>query len=460
MGLDDLSVALDSDFFDLGGHSLLAVQLTSAIAKSFQKDVSVREVYEHGTVEGLVRSMERQELDDSVLSEDLLETLQGDAKLSPALKPASTAKASSWEDAQRIFLTGATGFLGAFLLEELLRKTAAEVHCLVRAPSAVEGKARLMRTLEDYGLAGQFDPKRIVAVVGDLGKPLLGLGETEFGKLATHTDFIFHCAAFVNYVYPYAKLKPATVNGTQEVIRLACEETRTPVVYISTNGIAPEGAGVRVPETQAIDGFLKDLEVGYSQAKWVAEKLAWEASARGLPVCIVRPGNIGHHSQSGAHNPNDLQYHFLKACLTLGCVPDQKEWSLELTPVDHFVKSLLALARRQEGFGKVFQSVSDTPVPWADLREVFGDAVSVVSLNDWKEAVLKKALSSGDSSFGILSQTFDDLNRTLRPVNLHETSSLRAVQKQAGLEAPELSDQYFRKFLESAKKRAQIGLSG
>ena len=79
-----------------------------------------------------------------------------------------------------IFLTGATGFLGAFLLHELLQQTRADIYCLVRAANIEEGNRRLRNTLAQYLLWSEPLAHRIIPVLGDLALPTLGLSSDEF----------------------------------------------------------------------------------------------------------------------------------------------------------------------------------------------------------------------------------------------------------------------------------------
>src|SRR5262249_32775109 len=134
----------------------------------------------------------------------------------------------------RVFLTGATGFLGPFLLNDLLRQTRAEIYCLVRSDTVEEGKRRLRESLDAYGLWEEGLGGRIVAGPGALSRPLLGLSREQFDQLAAGTDAVFHNGAQVHMVSPYETLKAANVLGTREVLRLACQSRTKPVHYIST----------------------------------------------------------------------------------------------------------------------------------------------------------------------------------------------------------------------------------
>ena len=128
-------------------------------------------------------------------------------------------------------------------------------------------------------------------------------------------------AASVNYAYPYAAAKPHTVGGTLEVLKFACSARPTPIQYISSNGIFPGGDDAPYLENNRIDHFVDRMEGGYNQAKWVAERLVWSAVSRGPPVCIFRPANIGHHSQTGTLNPNDCSVVDNQSLRALGVRP-------------------------------------------------------------------------------------------------------------------------------------------
>ena len=102
-----------------------------------------------------------------------VEDLAAEAVLDPEIRPNG---ASTTPRRERVLLTGATGFLGSFLLSELLRRTRTDVYCLVRAADTEEGGRKTRKALEAYALWDEGLSSRIVPVVGDLSEPLLGLG--------------------------------------------------------------------------------------------------------------------------------------------------------------------------------------------------------------------------------------------------------------------------------------------
>ena len=165
--------------------------------------------------------------------------LKAEATLDPEIRPTGAVSTQDASRPERVLLTGATGFLGAFLLSELLRRMRAEIYCLVRAPNVAEGERRIRGSLEAYALWDEDYSSRIVPVAGDLSEPLLGLGTERFNELAAEIDAVYHNGASVNWVYPYEALKPANVLGTQEMLRLASRHGTKPMHFVSTLGVFP-----------------------------------------------------------------------------------------------------------------------------------------------------------------------------------------------------------------------------
>ncbi|MBV9124651.1 MAG: amino acid adenylation domain-containing protein, partial [Planctomycetes bacterium] len=227
-------VGVLDNFFDLGGHSLAVLDVLARVREVCGIDIPLREFFASPTVAGLAERVDAirrhgPRLDPGTPVADLNQ----EVLLDPAIQPESWPTTLESEP-RNILLTGATGFLGAFLVDELLKQTQAHLHCLVRAASAEEGKNKLLKNLEAHGLGSQSANKRIVAVPGDLSRPLLGLTQEQFDALAARIDVLYHNGALVNFVYPYEALKAANVQGTHEVLWLACRGRVKPVHYVST----------------------------------------------------------------------------------------------------------------------------------------------------------------------------------------------------------------------------------
>jgi thioester reductase-like protein len=307
-----------------------------------------------------------------------------DARLDPGIQFAMRAPLAP---PRAIFLTGATGFLGAYLLAELLQQTDATIFCLVRADDEKKAWERLSNHLANYGLWRDEWRARIVVVVGDLAKPYLGLTDAQFADLAQRIDAIYHNAAWVNVIYPYERLRATNVLGTQEIIRLAATRQTKPLHYVSSLAIFLSDAYANQSVTEElVPGFDATLRGGYRQTKWAAEALVRDAQARGLPATIYRTGRITGHSQTGVTgNLNDLLCMTIKACVELGCYP-QIATQVELTPVDYVSRGIVQLSRRANMLGRTFHLCHPQSIAWVTLMDqirALGYAMTGVSYDEW-----------------------------------------------------------------------------
>jgi len=344
-----------------------------------------------------------------VISQNPTLDLNLEAVLDEAIHPGTTNTAIT-EYPTHIFLTGATGFLGAFLLYELLQQTSASIHCLVRANSPEIGKERIQANLEKYSLWNLDFKDRIVAVIGDISKPLLGLNSEQFENLAQQIDWIYHNAALLNFIYPYSALKSANVLGTQEVLRLACQAKVKPVHYISTTAVfdSVDYTGKVVTENEELvnpNGIL----VGYAQSKWVAEKLVTIARERGLPVTIYRPAWILGHTQTGICNTSDFICRFIKGCIQMGSMPDL-DYVWNISPVDYVSRATIYLSK-QAVIGKAFHLISPHPLYWNELVNCigsFGYPVKHIPYQEWQSKLRSVQPSEDNPLYPLVPLFFEN----------------------------------------------------
>jgi len=218
----------------LGGHSLLITQLLAKVRKSFQVELPWHVLFEAPTVAGLAEKIEMQQGGNTAGGRPSNFDINAEAILDPAIRPETAIFDPTAEPTRILLLTGATGFVGAFLLRELLLQTQAEIYCLVRSDDAESAKKRIQSSLEYYSIWDEHLSYRIIPIVGDLAQPLLGLSEEQFREIASQIDVIYHNGAFVKFTYPYSVLKLSNVLGTQEILRLASQIKLKPVHFVST----------------------------------------------------------------------------------------------------------------------------------------------------------------------------------------------------------------------------------
>jgi amino acid adenylation domain-containing protein/natural product biosynthesis luciferase-like monooxygenase protein/thioester reductase-like protein len=387
-------VGAGDDFFALGGHSLLAIRLAARLGERFGVEVPVRAIFAAPTPALLAEAIARLRAGGS--AEAGVDALDADAtppplEAAPRRRPPARGRA-------RLFLTGGTGFLGAFLLRELLERTDAQVLCLVRAAGPADGLAKILAALERHGLAAAGLAPRIVPIAGDLAAPRLGLAEDAFRDLAERTDAIYHVGATVNFVAPYAALRAPNVLGTREVVRLAASAARKPLHYVSSVAVfEAEGfpAGAAIAEAEDLSRGLAP-DGGYARSKWVAERLVARAREQGLPVAIYRPGRVSGESRTGAANPTDLLARILRVSIELESAPDL-EALVDMTPVDYVARAIAHLASREASLGGTFHLVNPAPIHAASLVQWLrgaGYPLRRVGFAAWREGVARLAASA------------------------------------------------------------------
>ena len=319
--------------------------------------------------------------------------LNAEAALDPAIHPDNPPVVP--QEQARIFLTGATGFLGAFVLHELLQRTKATIYCLVRCADVEEGRRRIDWNLASYALGSKHHRSRVIPVVGDLSEPLLGLSPEQFDVLATQVDTIYHNGAAVNWIYSYSRLKSTNVAGTHEILRLASHGTVKPVHLVSSLSVFPlvgnpQGKVVREEDSLDHGGVLYG---GYTQSKWVAEKLATLARSRGLPVAVYRPGIITGHSRTGAWNTDDFLSRLIKSWIEMGSAPDL-DGAIDMTPVDYVSSAMVHLSLSKQALGKVFHLVNPRQIHLRALVAWIrscGYLIEHLPYDQWRAEVLSGA---------------------------------------------------------------------
>lgn len=429
-------IGLQDNFFELGGNSLLAAQLIGIAQDSFDIVLPIRCVYEEPTIKGLTRTIKTIQSSGG----DPLAVLTDVGAESVPLPPMTRTNQPILADLatpNAIFLTGATGFLGAFLLCELLQQTDATVYCLVRAATHGEGLARLRATFAKYSLPVALLDRRVMPVPGYLDQPRLGLSVADFSFLANTVDIIYHSGAMVNFVKPYSVLAPTNVQGSCEILDLACQGRLKPLNYISTVGVF--GASDYFTGRQTIyedDPLALSQEFlcwddGYAQTKWVAEQLMAKARTKGIPITVFRPGFIMGHSTTGAMNRQDFLSRSLLGCMQLGSYPDLANFTNQVVTVDYASRAIVHLSQQHSSIGQTFHltpwSAKDD-VAWNDLFSWVSDysgALQKQPYQDWVEALTEHCRTSKTNPLHPLLPFFTEqiYRQDLTILELYENTS-------------------------------------
>jgi amino acid adenylation domain-containing protein/thioester reductase-like protein len=350
-------------FFDIGGDSLLVAQLVSTMTGQLGEKVYIRDVYECQNATALAQRLEgRSRAAQPRLDAEPVHALQRDIELRRGITFKQPFDNSRLREPRAVVLTGATGFVGVHLLDELLRTTNALVHCTVRAANDSIAASRIDEALRTYRIEpGQ--KRRIIAHAADLSLPEFGMAHDDYLALCRDTDVIYHSASAVNFIQPYSYMKRDNVDALKEVIAFAARDKLKALMLLSTISVYSWGhlhTGKTVmTEGDDIDQNLPAVmtDIGYVRSKWVMEKIADLASSMGLPLATFRLGYATFNSDTGLGASYQWWGRLVETCIRLRAVPDLRELREGLTTVDYMVRAIAHISRNPACLGTKFNLI-------------------------------------------------------------------------------------------------------
>jgi thioester reductase-like protein len=347
VGLDSLAMAellviLERAVVQAGAHDLqealhipllqrLTMSEISALVRGFQPGDAEWAVNLYAELDEIKR-----ERDESEAA-----AMRRDAEFDP---PSAGAVPRADRTFNHVLLTGATGFLGPFLLRSLLDQTDAAYTVLVRATDPSAARERLKAELKAAGLydlrTAEILDARVRVISGDLASPRLGLSERVWLRLMETIDTIVHNAAWVDYLLDYDTLRPANVEGTRELLRLARASRQKQFHFVSSTTIFG-WTGKRNLLEQDSNPEMSGLDFGYAQTKWVSEQLILQARRQGIDARIYRSAFLTA-STAGFGHSTDIVARLLSFMIKYGVAPNA-DIQLSFMPVDIAAHNITAV---------------------------------------------------------------------------------------------------------------------
>jgi len=390
---DDFGI--EDDFFAIGGDSLAVIHLSLAAEKQSLR-ISPALLVQYPTIRKLAQALAARADDSGALSCDWIkQDVAFDATWQNLIDTAATRPQNNMKAPARIFLTGATGFLGGQLLMELLTQTTAEIICLVRDPSRMGIK-----------------DARITTVTGDLEQPYFGLQESTWQELAENIDTVYHCAARVNVVQAYEALRAANVGGTQEVLRFALTGQRKKLHIASTLSVfvATDQNSGRLLESDRLDN-AKNVYGGYAQTKWAAEYMLLQVPQEACDITHYRFGLITGDSKTGSCSETDFLKIFARGIRSLGAVPAGfgEKLLIDITPVDYAAAAMAHLSLN--GGEDIYHIAGSGALSLAALTKAI-TGIRAIPAQDWQQSFQNKEMTTEESAaYLALCRCLDDFDR-------------------------------------------------
>ncbi len=453
-------------FLALGGDSLMGFELIQRMEQRFHIHLDLRELLRDSSVLGITKYIYSVLGDARGAHREKALDLRAECRLDEDIT-FDAAYDTAPADCRVIFLTGATGFLGAHLVRAIWRDYPHDgltIYCLVRARDEAEGMARIRDNMAHYQCWHDTMEPYIHPVVGDISQPRLGLSDDIWQRLADEAQVIYHNAALLNFIYPYEYLKLTNVDGTAETLRLAGEGRAKYYHYVSSYSVHDtpgHESNVRMedePLTHA-QGF----SLAYSETKWVSEQLVGIARRRGLRAAIYRPGDITG-AANGIWDVNDMISRMLVSTIQMRAIP-LAAYRFHMTPVDYVARALVHISRKKECFGHAFHLVNPRDQGFATVISFIrgcGYTVRYIPFRVWRNrlrkadtsqnalALLESLFEQGDERYPSFVSHFIGLD----PV--YDTSNTRLLLSDSSIRCHPVDQRMMQAYLDYFKSQGYI----
>ena len=445
----------EDDFFELGGDSLAVINVQAALLQ-FGWTVSTKDFYDEKTLQRICRCINAKH------SHKAQETLE--SKLDMPVPEYSHLVPLQLGN---VLLTGATGYLGAYLLYELVAISKTKVFCLVRGKDDIDAAKRLRDSLAYYfgaPRASEIMTKTRV-FCSDITKEDFGLSEEQRSILKT-VDTVIHSAALTDHIGNDDEFTTVNVTGTANVARFASNAGAS-LVHISTVSVS---GTYFTDEKKHHNGQFdeKCFYIGqnyadnvYAKSKFLAEEIVLDAIDDGLNARIMRVGVLtstmkGHFQRNPQRNAFANRILALRA---IGSVPVGMLSSIiEMTPADECAKAILLLSEEKEpkyAVHHVFNTNTMSLNVLISLLKQNGHRIDIIS----DEAFMQKMQElSRKGEYTHLANLLEDLLNYNRPpqITITANTTIQLLSKN-GFNWPVIDAEYIKLFLNSIEANQEEG---
>jgi NAD(P)-dependent dehydrogenase (short-subunit alcohol dehydrogenase family) len=265
------------------------------------------------------------------------------------------------------FVTGATGFIGRFLVPKLIAR-GKPVYVLVR-----KGSVKKLAALRE---AWGADDRQVIAVGGDITQPLLGVSDADLRKLKGKVEHMFHLAAIYDLKAGAEEQQAANIDGTRHAVAFA--EAVLAGHFHHVSSIAAAGLYDGVFREDMFEE-AEELDHPYFRTKHDSEGIVRRECSR--PWRVYRPGFVVGHSKTGFIDKIDGPYYFFKTIQKLRSM--LPPWMptigieggrLNIVPVDYVVDALDHIAHKRGFDGKCFHLTDPEPHRVGEVLNIFAGA--------------------------------------------------------------------------------------
>ncbi|TKA59788.1 hypothetical protein B0A49_10410 [Cryomyces minteri] len=436
----------DTDFFDLGLDSVQTIELAGGIRAAFEphvngqtsmKSISPKTIYAHPTIDSLsvyLHSLAKPNgnsgIRENTAHSNVERRTQRMKHLVEKYAKDLPSKAVSLLDGDlqigygqakerlTVILTGTTGTLGIWLLHTLLSdQKVSKVYCLDRSADARERNLKSFAE-RHFPVSSLYDGTKCEFLQASFGHPHFGLGSEQFTELSQKVDAVIHNAWAVNFNHSLESFDAVHIRGVRNFINFSLGSPRKPRIHfvssISSVGNWPAVHGFNVPvPTQGLDRYSYDVaqvDLGYGESKHVSERILERASQSGVPVSILRVGQIAGPLavDGGCWTKHEWLPSLVRTSKALGRIPAELG-VVDWIPVDKLAETIkdLVFANAEKASLEVYNLVNPRVSSWSDLvpavqtfyKDLHGSSstMETIPLDKWVEALERIDLNNRDA---------------------------------------------------------------
>lgn len=447
-------IGITDDFFELGGDSLMAIEYV-AKAHDMGIDFALQNIFDYPTVQSLCCFLKKESAPRVQYENcdfDKYQSLFEENVINETFLPEKRSLGN-------ILLIGVTGFLGAHVLNQLMKEETGKIYCLVRSRKSIDYCERIREILRYY-FKNRYEAeigKRIIPIEGDIEEKNLA------ERMPKDVCTVIHTAANVKHYGSYDYFYSVNVEGTRHVINYA-KSIGARLIHISTlsvsgNGLADDFSVFQSDEDK--DFCETSLYVGqcldnvYVHSKFEAEKAVYDAILEGLDAKVIRVGNLTNRVSDYKFQINYIENAFLtriKAILEFGLFPDYLiHLYAEFSPVDLTAEGIIKIAQYADK-QSVFHLYNNHPIYFECLLEELhelGIFIKVVNGEFFHEALEKTIRNSGTKYiYKAFQNDMDEQGRLVYDSNIHIKNEFTIwFLKRVGFEWNEIDIEYIKGYV-------------
>lgn len=382
--LQDNTFDIDDNFFDLGGSSLQAIAIISKLSERFEVDIP--QFFANPTIRNIAANLKEdanimlRKFEQTFAFKQLKEINETE-KREYQKKYAKVNNVKKEDDKYKdVLLLGATGFLGIYLLHQLLLESVATITLLIRADSMRQAQNRIKKHYEYYFGNGSYDQysHRIKIIIGDLTLDMFGLTENEYKELANHIEAIINSAALVKHMGKNSEFELINVKIVENIVDFAKNGINKDIHHMSTIGIV-YGANMEKSKTiftEYDESTLDGLENQYLRSKVKAEKVLKNAKNQGVQSSIYRMSGILFDSKTGKYQINvneSSAYIYYRNLYRLRIVPSEIQRKMDISCVDKISEAVVKLILSDDRSNDVYHVINPNGLTIKEILNCFKD---------------------------------------------------------------------------------------